>query len=251
MRRYGLIGKSLKHSFSPGYFTRKFREEGIRDTRYDAFEINSAKEMLDLFDQGIQGLNVTIPFKERVLPFLDECHISAREAAAVNVIKSVDGKLTGYNTDVYGFGYSLRNDVSILKDKKALVLGTGGASKAVCIALEKLNMLITQVSSSGKARAYEELTRQDIEDSALIVNATPLGMFPETGTAPAIPYHFLSGKQLVYDLIYNPEKTLFLARAEAQSARTKNGMEMLINQAEKSWEIWNNTIDLEMNFEWM
>lgn len=251
LRKYGLIGASLGHSFSPGYFRQKFETEHIVDAEYKAYELEAIEEFPILIKQGVIGLNVTIPYKKQVIPYLDALHISAREAGAVNVIKFIDGKLVGYNTDVFGFGKSLVPFKEAMTLMKGLILGTGGAAQAVAVAFDKMDIQYEFVSRSGKHLGYREIDEDKIGQTDIIVNTTPLGMYPELDESPPIPYSFLNENKLVYDLIYNPEKTLFLNKAESQSAIIKNGMEMLINQAEKSWEIWNQDIDLEKHFEWM
>jgi len=251
LRKYGLIGASLGHSFSPEYFRQKFENQHIVDAEYKAYELESIEEFPALIKQGVIGLNVTIPYKKQLIPYLDALHISAREAGAVNVIKTVNGKLLGFNTDVYGFGKSLVPFKESMSLRHGLILGTGGAAQAVAVAFNKMEIEYEYLSRSGKYMSYAELDEEKMGQTDIIVNTTPLGMFPDLDACPPIPYSLLNENKLAYDLIYNPEKTLFLIKAEAQSARIKNGMEMLINQAEKSWEIWNQDIDLETHFEWM
>lgn len=245
---FGLIGYPLSHSFSKRYFAQKFEKAGITDKFYDLFPL----ENIDLFPQllvnnpNFAGINVTIPYKEQVLPFLDEIEADAAAIGAVNTIKFQDGKLIGFNTDVYGFEQSL---LPLLNQKydsqqslKALVLGTGGASKAVVHALKKLNIEPVYVSRTAGDNQfiYSDLTKEIIEKHLIIVNTTPLGMSPNVDTCPNIPYEFLTENHLLYDLVYNPEITMFLQQGLDKKATIKNGLEMLHFQAEKAWEIWNN-----------
>ena len=238
MRRFGLIGYPITHSFSPGYFSKKFESEGIHDARYDLYPL----ERIEQFDElrNLKGLNVTIPYKESVIPFLDELSREAAEIGAVNTIKFDQGKKKGYNTDIYGFEHSL---LPLMKDKKieqALVLGTGGAAKAVWFVLDKLNIPFRKVSRTKGDITYEQIDGRDIEASHLIVNTTPLGMSPNEDRYPSLPYESISSEHILYDLIYNPEKTLFLRKGGALGAITKNGLEMLQLQADKAWQIWNS-----------
>ncbi|WP_142686025.1 shikimate dehydrogenase family protein [Chitinophaga polysaccharea] len=242
MKIYGLIGYPLSHSFSKGFFKEKFEKENISGCVYDNFPIPGISEFTSLLEQHPQlhGLNVTIPYKEAVIPFLDELSDAAAQIGAVNCIHFKNGKKTGYNTDVIGFTKSLQ---PLLQPhhQKALVLGTGGAAKAIMYALEQLGITYTVVSRQpvNGAVSYESLTRQVMEDHTVIVNTTPLGMYPKTGTFPEIPYQYITSRHLLYDLVYNPAETAFLQRGAAQGAAIKNGYEMLILQAEASWEIWN------------
>ncbi len=238
MRIYGLIGYPLNHSFSPGYFRRKFEKEGIDDASYSLFPLRSVEEFTTL-DGNMRGLNVTIPYKESIIPFLDELTEEAKEIGAVNTILFQNGRTTGYNTDVFGFRKSLENALEGRKPAKALVLGTGGASKAVLYVLKKMKIGVNLVSRGNGYLKYDEINKKIMDSHRLIVNTTPLGMYPDTHNCPHLPYHFLGPDHILFDLIYNPEKTLFLAQGEARSAVIKNGLEMLELQAEKSWEIWN------------
>jgi shikimate dehydrogenase len=243
MRLFGLIGKTLKHSFSKVYFTQKFSELGLTDCRYENFEIPTIDGFKALLDshQELEGLNVTIPYKEAVLPFLDVQSDVVKEVGACNCIKISEGKLYGFNTDVVGFRKSLEK---VLKPHhtQALVLGTGGAAKAVHYALKELGIVGTAVSRSKTAGGltYEEITREVLEDHLLIVNTSPVGMYPHTDEAPQLPYLYLTPRHLLYDLIYNPAKTLFLQKGEERGAFICNGQEMLELQAEESWRIWNS-----------
>ena len=241
MSLYGLIGYPLSHSFSPAYFKEKFRREQLDGCEYRAFETESIdRSFLDaLVDQGVSGFNVTIPYKEEIICYLDDLSEESAAIGAVNTVKVTEGRLVGYNTDVYGFEASLKmKDLNI---SKALILGSGGASKAVRYVLDKHNIAYRIVSRKRHYLSYEELDQSILESCQLVVNTTPLGMYPKLDQCPDIPYQWITQKHLVYDLIYNPEKTLFLDKAEKQSARIQNGLLMLELQAEKSWEIWKST----------
>ncbi|MFN8285010.1 MAG: shikimate dehydrogenase [Chitinophagales bacterium] len=243
MKQFGLIGYPLSHSFSKGYFTEKFAKENITDCRYDIFPLEKIEDFTELCNthNKLAGLNVTIPYKEKIIPFLDELDETAANIGAVNTIKFSDHKRIGFNSDAYGFEMSLK---PLLKSHhtSALILGTGGASKAVEYVLKKLGIDYQYVSrnKSEKAIAYEEVNDSIIQHSALIINCSPIGMYPNIDSAPDIPYQFLTDNHLLYDLIYNPEETQFLTEGKQRGAQTKNGLEMLYLQAERSWEIWNN-----------
>lgn len=243
MKLYGLLGKTLKHSFSKTYFTEKFAALNIADCRYENFELKSINELPELLanNPSIKGLNVTIPYKEDVIQFLDEKSEVVQKINACNCINIIHGKLIGYNTDVFGFEQSL---LPFLKPhhKKALILGTGGAAKAVQYALKKLSISFQNVSrsKSDNTATYEELNKSILQDHTLIINTSPLGMYPKMDEAPPIPYEFLTSQHLLFDLIYNPEKTLFLKKGEDRGAEIANGKEMLLLQAEESWRIWNS-----------
>ena len=246
MKKYGLTGFPLTHSFSKRYFTEKFETEKI-DSTYDNFEIDNISKFPEIIinNPELIGLNVTIPYKEQVISFLDELNDSAREIAAVNtvkIIRSVSGvMLKGFNTDTFGFETSLK---PLLKEqhKKALILGTGGASKALKYVLKKLE--IEFISASIEELKENEIRYEDIDEKMmnerlLIINATPLGTYPKTDTFPNIPYEYISEKHLLFDLVYNPEVTQFMTKGLKNGATVKNGYEMLLNQALKSYEIWN------------
>ena len=246
MKQYGLIGFPLSHSFSKKYFTEKFDRENIPDARYDLYPIASVDELPGLLKQhpDLLGLNVTIPHKLNVMAFLDRIDEGAQKAGAVNCIrisnKNSHQLLEGFNTDVYGFEASLQ---PLLKPwhRQALVLGDGGAAKAVKSVLTKLGITykcVTRKETPGNW-LFSELKPDQIADHLLIINTTPLGTYPKVEECPPIPYEAISSKHLLYDLIYNPEQTLFLQKGAAAGAQTKNGYEMLLLQAEKSWEIWN------------
>jgi shikimate dehydrogenase len=243
MRLFGLIGYPLSHSFSEKYFTNKFEQEGIKDCRYDLFPMENIENLPKLLSQNknIEGLNVTIPHKNSVLKYLDNTENIPAELAACNCIKIKNGILTGYNTDVTGFEKSITHFVKSVH-KKALVLGNGGSASAVKFVLKKLGIDITIVSrqlQNDSTLTYHDLKKKIIGEHTLIINTTPLGMFPNIDQAPEIPYQFLGKKHFLFDLIYNPSKTLFLKMGEAKGAAIQNGYEMLVNQAEESWKIWN------------
>ncbi len=241
MRKFGLIGYPLSHSFSPGYFATKFKAEGIEDAQYDLYPLEDIDAFADL--EGFRGINVTIPYKEKVIPFLDELTKEAEQIGAVNTILFEDGKKIGHNTDVYGFEISL---TSMWKEgtqpKSALVLGTGGAAKAVWHVLDKLGIKYIKVSRSKGELKYSEVKAPLIQETKLIINTTPLGMAPKFNTCAAIPYEALTEEHILYDLVYNPEKTLFLIKGESHKTKVKNGYDMLALQAEKSWDIWNDKL---------
>lgn len=247
MNRYGLIGFPLTHSFSQRYFTEKFVREGIDNSQYDLFDIPDVSTLPALFTlTGLRGLNVTIPHKQAVLPFMDRLDPSAEKIGAVNVIKlEADGSRTGYNSDYYGFRQSLTDWLTTLnrpyQDLQALVLGTGGASKAVTVALTDLGIPYKYVSRSKKndTLAYYELGGV-INDYPLIINGSPVGTYPRVNEAPDLPYAQLTTQHLLYDLVYNPAETQFMKLGREQGAATINGLRMLELQAEKSWEIWNS-----------
>lgn len=241
---YGLIGYPLSHSFSKRYFAEKFEQESIADSFYELFPIPKIEDLPALVaaHPNLIGLNVTIPYKEQILPFLDEIEEGAAAAGAVNTVLLKNGKKVGYNSDVYGFTTSLENAIERhqLKIEKALILGTGGAAKAVKFALERSGREVKYVSRTKAENrySYEDLTQDILEEYKLIVNTTPLGMAPKVDTFPNIPYHYISDSHLCFDLVYNPEITLFLQKAQQEGAHILNGLEMLYLQAEKSWEIW-------------
>mgnify|MGYP000728263221 CR=1 FL=1 len=242
MATFGLIGKTLSHSFSKPYFEKKFQNSNLEHT-YSNFELNTVEELIELVktDSTLAGLNVTIPFKEDVIPLLDSVSNNAKKIGAVNCIliqRSNEVKLIGHNTDWIGFKNSLEPLLKPNLEFKALVLGTGGASKAICYALMQLNIPHKLVSRERGDITYEELTEQEIKNHKLIINTTPIGMSPNGNEFPFIPYLGITNQHIAYDLIYNPEKTQFLRKFELASATIKNGLEMLSIQAEKGWEIW-------------
>lgn len=244
MRYFGLIGKPLVHSFSQRYFTQKFQEEFI-DAAYGLYELDKIEDLKPLCQQkSFSGLNVTIPYKQSVLPYLSELDETARAVGAVNVIKFVrrsgEVVLKGYNSDVIGFHDSL---VPLLRPyhKRALVFGTGGASKAVEYVLSRLGIEVQLVSRQAKdsVLSYEQITPEVLQSYQLLVNATPLGTFPHVDTCVDIPYQNITNKHLLYDLVYNPQETLFLRYGKERGAQVMNGYAMLRGQAEAAWEIWN------------
>jgi len=241
-KRFGLLGFPLGHSFSPTYFKKKFEEEGLYDHSYKAVPIASVHGFKYLDQTDLVGLNVTVPYKEQIIDFLDTLEGDAQEIQAVNTIVFNNGKTIGYNTDVYGFEQSLVPLLDSEKSYKALVLGSGGASKAICYVLNSIGIEYKIVSRYPKE---DDLSYRSIDESImnthhLIINTTPLGMSPKLKTKPNIPYQYLGADHILYDLVYNPEKTLFLKLGEQQGSTIKNGLEMLELQAEKSWEIWNS-----------
>jgi len=239
--KYGLIGKNISYSFSRQYFTEKFKKLELEDREYVNFDLQSIDELSKMDFKTISGFNVTIPYKEQILKFLDSIDDEAKEIGAVNTIKiTKSNKLVGYNTDFFGFHESLK---PLLKKhhKKALVLGTGGASKAIIFVLKKLNIDFLVVSRNPvKAQiSYQDITEKVLKKYTLIVNCTPLGTHPEVKKCPSIPYQFITNQHLLYDLIYNPKKTTFLIKGKNKGATICNGLKMLELQAEKAWEIWN------------
>ncbi len=241
--QYGLIGKDIAYSFSRQYFTKRFSHKGDTQSTYENFELNDISEFTQILadNPNLKGLNVTIPYKESIIPYLDEISNKALKIGAVNTIKiSKKGKLKGYNTDCYGFLKSLK---PLLKNKpeKALILGTGGASKAVYYALRELKIETQFVSRNPEegVLSYQQLTPAIFHSHLLVVNTTPLGTFPHVDQKPDLDYSLFTDKHLVYDLIYNPEVSAFLKEAQTRGAQIKNGLEMLELQAEKSWKIWN------------
>ncbi|MEN8116084.1 MAG: shikimate dehydrogenase [Bacteroidota bacterium] len=246
MKRYGLLGYPLTHSFSKRFFTEKFEKENINST-YQNFEIDTIEKFYEVVKNNpeVIGFNVTIPYKEQVIPYLDELNESAREIGAVNTIRvkrTHSGvHLKGFNTDTYGFESALK---PLLKEhhKKALMLGTGGASKALKYVLHRLGIEFISASIEELKEneiSYEEIDAKMMDDRLLIINATPLGTYPKVDTFPNIPYEFITDKHLLFDLVYNPEETLFMKKGKAKGATVKNGYEMLLRQAIKSYEIWN------------
>lgn len=236
---YGLIGKEIRHSFSPNYFQSKFLKEQILDCEYKLFHLEKISDFNLLIKQNnLKGLNVTIPYKEGIIPFLDELDDTAKKINAVNTIQFKSNKLIGFNTDVIGFEKSLK---PLLKNnhKKALIFGTGGASKAVSFVLEKLKISFEIISQTKSLIKYSDINAYLLNEYHLLINTTPLGMLPIVKTCVDIEYSAISDKHLVYDLVYNPLETEFLKKAKQQGAIIKNGLEMLEIQAEESWKIWN------------
>ena len=239
--KYGLIGKNISYSFSREYFSNKFKTEKISSKylNFDLIDINQIYKLTKEFN--LSGLNVTIPYKESIIQFLDETDSKAKQIGAVNTIKFFNNKMIGYNTDYIGFKKSLQNISNINIPKNALILGTGGASKAVKFALSELGIGFKTVS---RAKNNADYTYQEIDkyiiDKKLIINCSPVGTFPNIKDSPKIPYQYLTSENFLYDLVYNPDKTLFLKKGDEIGCFTKNGVEMLKIQAEKAWEIWND-----------
>lgn len=259
MKKYGLIGYPLTHSFSKKFFTEKFEKEGLEDREYELYPLQNLSDLPELINDtpDLCGLNVTVPHKIGVMFYLDKIDPAAKEIDAVNCIKIVNHqpveaffsgelssmkvRLEGYNTDAYAFEASLK---PLLKKhhQKALILGNGGAARAVAYVLNKLDISFKLVSRKaiGKQLKYQQLTADVMKERLLIINTTPLGTSPNIEECPDIPYQLLTSKHLLYDLVYNPAETEFMKRGKAQGATVKNGLEMLHLQAEKSWEIWNS-----------
>ncbi len=240
---FGLIGKNIDYSFSQKYFSEKFSNEPFLDIEYRNFDINEIDFFTEITknNQNLKGLNVTIPYKKTVIPFLNKLSVKAAKIGAVNVIRfTKKGNLKGYNSDCYGFKKALK---PLLEShhKKALILGTGGASKAVAYALDELDITYTFVSRepTNSSIDYDRINATTFDNYHIIINCTPLGTSPNIKEFPLIPYNFFSEKHIAFDLIYNPEETQFLKKAKKKGAICKNGLDMLVFQAEKSWEIWN------------
>jgi len=244
MTKLGLLGKNISYSFSRSYFKTKFDDENIQDISYENFDIENIELFTSIIKntEGLKGMNVTIPYKEAVIPFLDKINKKAKAIGAVNTIKiTKKGKLVGYNTDCYGFKKSIK---PFLKShhKKALILGTGGASKAIAYTLKKLDIKYSYVSrnaSKGVKFTYDTITEKDVKKHQIIINCTPLGTFPDIKIYPNIPYKGITNRHILFDLIYNPEETKFLNYGKQKNAIIINGLNMLRLQAEKSWSIWN------------
>ena len=244
MKQFGLIGFPLGHSFSKKYFTEKFQREGI-DAWYDLYELKNISDFEALKENSaLCGVNVTIPYKEQVIEYLDELDETATQIRAVNVVKFIrtngELKLKGFNSDAIGFENSLAPFIKSYH-QKALILGTGGASKAIDYVLKKIGIETTFVSRTPRSGmlTYDELTESVLNDCLLIVNASPVGTFPHSDKCPAIPYQFITDKHLLFDVVYNPAETLFLKKGWERGAKGLNGESMLVGQAEAAWEIWN------------
>lgn len=259
MKLLGLIGYPLSHSFSKKYFTQKFEQEGLaQDWQYELFPIETIDEIIALIkkyssgslelpsDLTLVGLNVTIPYKEAIIPYVDVLDDTAKEIGAVNCIKIVGDKKIGFNTDYYGFQKSLLGLIGTVhhdKGLRALILGTGGAAKAVAYALQDLGISYQYVSRKRQDNGlvYDQLDESIMASHSLIINTTPLGMTPHTEGCPPIPYDYLSVNHFLYDLVYNPEITTFMKKGVKQGAKVKSGLDMLYFQAEKGWDIWNSS----------
>lgn len=241
-KRFGLVGKDISYSFSRGYFAEKFTALKLLNHSYENFDLADISEFSAILNKNaISGLNVTIPYKESVIPFLNDLDKAAEEIGAVNTIKFTSKGLKGYNTDAFGFqnslAYHLKNH-----HKKALILGTGGASKAIAYVFKNLEIPFQFVSRTPKEGqlSYENLNRKIVQEHQIIVNSSPVGTHPNILEKPDIPYQYLTQKHFLFDLIYNPEKTAFLKEGEEKGAVITNGLRMLELQAEKAWEIWNS-----------
>ncbi|MHB8259556.1 MAG: shikimate dehydrogenase family protein [Bacteroidia bacterium] len=244
-KRFGLIGYPLSHSFSKKYFEEKFKKLQVTDYSYNTFPIENINQLPALLEKekGLLGLSVTIPHKETIIPYLDELDETAKEIGAVNCIKITNGKLKGYNTDAFGFRQSIRPFLDV-NHTKALVFGTGGASKAVAYVLKKLGIDTWFVTRNKKldlvnSFTYEELTEDIVAACKLLINTTPVGMYPHDAKYLPLPYPAITPQHLVYDIIYNPAETLFLKKAKEQGALISNGYNMLCFQADEAWRIWN------------
>jgi len=245
----GLIGYPLTHSFSKKYFSEKFIKENISGYEYHNFELQNIEELPDLLQKypSIIGLNVTIPYKEQVLQYVDKLSEEVKTIGAANtIVIDKNRKITAFNTDIYGFEQSLKPCLKPIH-KTALILGTGGAAKAVAYVLDKLNIdfkFVSRNPQTDKQISYRQLDKKKVQNHLLVINTTPLGTFPEVEKSPAFPYHFVTGKHIFYDLIYNPTETVFLKQAASYGATTCNGLKMLHLQAEKSWQRWLQNRDL-------
>lgn len=242
MRKFGLIGKRLDYSFSKTFFTEKFSNEGLSDS-YENIELPTP-ELLEkvIREDGFSGLNVTIPYKEAVIPFLDDLSEEARAIGAVNTIVFNDGKAIGHNTDAFGFHQSIKPFLTNLHER-ALILGTGGASKAVAHVFRSIGLDVFFISRNPEGTnefSYDQINDHMVRACKVIVNCTPVGTFPDVNNSPEFPFHYLTEEHLVIDLIYNPEKTRFLQESEAKGAAILNGKSMLLEQALRAWELWNN-----------
>ncbi|NLN32451.1 MAG: shikimate dehydrogenase [Flavobacteriaceae bacterium] len=241
VKNFGLIGKNIAYSFSESHFHDKFRKANITNSTYQLFDLKSISEVEELFQtKELKGFNVTIPYKEEIIPYLDELSPEAQKIGAVNCVKIQNNKKIGFNTDAFGFENSLKPLLE-KHHQKALILGDGGAAKAVKFILTKLEIDYQSVTRKGELR-FPDLDKEIISEHPLIINCTPVGTFPDLEASPDIPYQFITTSHLLYDLIYNPEKTKFLQLGEIKGAKIKNGYEMLVLQAEKSWEIWSQSL---------
>jgi len=243
--KFGLLGRDISYSFSRGYFAEKFKNENLPHS-YVNFDLPSIDDLAEIIENtsNLKGINVTIPYKEEVMPLLDKLNKTAKKIGAVNTIRfSKNNKLVGYNTDYYGFKNSIKPHLKS-HHKNALILGTGGASKAIAYALKKLKIkydFVSRTKKEGVTFLYSDLTEKIISDYTIIINCTPIGTFPNIDKCPNIPYNAISEKHILYDLIYNPERTKFLNQGFNKGATIINGLEMLRLQAEKSWEIWHKS----------
>ena len=244
MNEYGLIGRNISYSFSEEYFAEKFANLGIKDCSYSTFDLAGISDLKKLIESrpNLKGFNVTIPYKEDVLSFLDKIDESAKGINAVNTVKIDNGKLIGYNTDTFGFRTSIKPFFEP-QHRKALILGTGGAAKAIAFVLDQLGVDYFYVSRNPKSEievSYSDLTKEAITNFPFIINCSPIGTFPNIDVSPDIPYDGITAKHLLYDLVYNPKETLFLKKGKEKGASTVNGLSMLHHQAEEAWRIWNS-----------
>ncbi|WP_185850890.1 shikimate dehydrogenase family protein [Blattabacterium cuenoti] len=245
---FGLIGKSIGYSFSKEFFMDKFKRESIHHySSYEIFDIPKIENILSIFtNKSLKGCNITIPYKEKIIPYLNDISMEAKSIGSVNVIKiDQDGYRIGYNTDFIGFEYTFRKDfnrLSFKKKPKALILGTGGVSKSISYVLNKFKIPHKYVSrnKNGNVFIYENINKDIIDNYKIIINCTPLGTYPSINSCPLLPYQYISSQHYFYDLVYNPSKTLFLRKGEEKGSMIRNGLEMLHVQAEESWKIWNS-----------
>ncbi len=241
-KKFGLLGRNISYSFSRGYFTEKFTKLGLTDHSYVNFDLPKIEDITDVVKNTdeLVGFNITIPYKEAIFPYLSEVDAKAKEIGAINVVKVQQNGLKGYNTDVIGFQQSIAPSIKKYH-QKALILGTGGASKAVAYALKSLGLDYQFVSrNAGENKwSYSQLDKKIMDSYTVVINCTPLGTYPNIQDKPSIPYHYMSDKHLVYDLIYNPEETSFMKHAKDNGATALNGHQMLKLQAEAAWKIWN------------
>ena len=243
MRIFGLIGERLSHSFSKSYFEKKWKREKITNTQYINFELSHISKISEIVKKKeIEGLNITTPYKTEIIPYLNNLSEKAKEINAVNTVKIHNGNLIGFNTDIIGFRKSITRLIN--KKKSALILGNGGASKAIQYTLKELGICY-RIVSRGTLIDYNNLNDEIVSSCDIIINTTPLGMYPNTDTYPDINYSLINTKHLVFDLTYNPSESLFLKKAKNQGATIKNGLEMLELQAEASWKIWNNKFKIK------
>lgn len=241
MKLFGLIGKNISYSFSENYFAQKFLDLNLLNCKYQIFDLQSIEEVFLVFDlPNLQGFNVTIPYKESIIDYLDELSPEAQKIGAVNCVKLVNGKKIGFNTDAFGFENSLK-PLLTKENQKALIFGNGGAAKAIKFALEKLEIPYQVITRNGEF-TYEMLSEEIFSEHQILINCTPVGTYPNVENTLPIPFDALNSTHLAYDLIYNPKKTKFLQIAETKGAIIKNGYEMLQLQADKSWEIWNQPL---------
>ncbi|MFI3316977.1 MAG: shikimate dehydrogenase [Rikenellaceae bacterium] len=243
MRKFGLIGKTLKHSFSANYFAQKFQAEGIDNCSYQLFELEKIEDVLSLLEREPQlcGFNITIPYKQQIFPYLDSIDIEAERIGAVNCVNIENGKLVGYNADIVGLRESMAKLINGAHISRALVLGTGGASSAVQYMLGEMGIEFELVSRDPlkSTITYSTISAEDITRAELIINTTPLGTYPDVDSAPQLPYAYVSPSHYLFDLVYNPPLTQFLSYGTQRGAKILNGETMLLAQAEESWRIWN------------